>query len=111
MSEKQFKTEFKKWLQNKFILSQTSKWYLNKGTTIKLLNDKFSSFLTFSDSYSVGQLALLIKRNQTLLESILPIPNNPSYDNAVIILNNCLNKANEILTQYNLTSLVNGNNS
>jgi hypothetical protein len=106
MSDQLFKIEFKKWFLNKIILSQTSKFYANKGTTIKILKDKFSSFLTFADSYSVGQLALLIKRNQTLLESILPIPNNPSYDNAVIILNQLLEKSNEILTKHNLQNIV-----
>ncbi len=106
MSNDEFRTTFKKWLNHKIILSQSSVFYKDKLTTVKVLKDNFSSFLTFSANYSVGQLALLIKRNQGLLEFILPIPNNPSYETAKLTLTQILDQANKIITENNLTDIV-----
>lgn len=106
MSDNEFKTELKKWLNHKFILFEKSPNYLSKTIAIKLAKDKFYSFLIYSKNYSIGQLALDVKRNHHLLQDLVPIPNNPSYQNAQVMLHGFLNKAQEILNTYNLNDIV-----
>lgn len=108
LNNQTFKTELKKWLNHKIILANNSTAYKvgGKYQAVFLLKNKFSSFLTFTNNYSIGQLALDVKRNQHLLETALPIPNNPSYQNANIILHQILDKATQIIKEYNLQNIL-----
>jgi len=105
MTQTEFISKSRTWLNHKIILSRSSNWYKTKGikTALIYVQSNFASFLNTKGQYSAGQLALLIKRNEALLETILPIPNNPSYQNSLTVLNQLINEAENIINQYNLS--------
>ena len=105
MTQLQFKQVAKTWINNKLILSQKSNWYkipYRKMSIVKI-QDAFNGFLFNTANYSIVQLALLLKRNEALLENVLPIPSNPSYENSRHLLETLLNEAETIINTYNLT--------
>ena len=105
MTQTEFISKSRTWLNHKIILSKSSNWYKIKSvkTALIYVQSNFASFLSTNGQYSAGQLALLIKRNEAFLEIILPIPNNPSYQNSLTILNQLINEAENIINQYNLS--------
>ena len=99
-----FNTMAKRWINHKLVLSHSSNWYkipTRKCAVIKV-HERFNNFLLHSTQYSIYQLALLIKRNEHLLETILPIPSNPSYQNAETILRQLIKTSETIINQNNL---------
>ena len=108
ITNEQLRDKLKTWLNHKIILAQNSNWYKVRGRNeaVFFLKNKFSSFLNFHKTYNIGQLAIDIKRNEALFETALPIPNNPSYENAVQVLQQILEKANELIKELRLESIV-----
>lgn len=105
MTQSQFTQKAKTWLNHKIVLSRSSNWYkipYRKMAVVKV-QDNFTGFLIHTANYSVFQLAILLKRNEALLETILPIPSNPSYENSYQLLKTLLAEAESIINTYNLT--------
>lgn len=104
MKEAQFVGQAIKWIRHKITLSNCSHWYKIPQRKAAVLNVQklFSQFLIHQTKYSSGQMAILIKRHEGLLETILPIPNNPSYQNSLAMLNNLIAEAENIINKYNL---------
>lgn len=104
MKEAQFVAQGIKWIKHKIILSACSHWYKIPYRKAAVLNVQklFSPFLIHQTKYSSGQMAILIKRHEAILETILPIPGNPSYLNSKQALNELITQAEIIINQYNL---------
>lgn len=104
MTQTEFLSNSKTWLNHKLILSKSSNWYKTKGIkeAIIYVRSNFADFLNSKGNYSAGQLAILIKRNEAVLETILPIPNNPSYEKSFLMLKELVNQAEQIINQFNL---------
>lgn len=106
LSEPQFIIQSKNWIFHKLILAEKSGAYKADETrrnAIRRIRDVFTAFLKFPNTYSAGQIALLIKRNEGLLETILPIPANPSYQNSLVVLHKIIEAAEQIIKEYNLS--------
>lgn len=106
MSEAQFVNQLRNWLNHKIILSRKSEAYIQdkkrKNAAINL-TIKFSNFLNYPRNYSVGQLAIMIKRHEDLLASCLPIPQNPAYETSLATLEKLIDQAQKFINQYNLS--------
>ena len=106
MSEAQFTITLKNWINHKLILSEKSKAYQedkkkkNAAINVRI---KFTNFLNYPSKYSVGQLAIMIKRHEDLFAAILPIPQNPTFESSLNTLNSLIEQANQIIKHYNLT--------
>lgn len=109
ITNEQLKSKLKTWLNHKIILSQNSNWYKVRGRyeAVFYLKNKFSSFLIFPKNYNIAQLAIDIKRNEAFFEAALPIPNNPSYENAVEVMQQIIEKANILITDLKLEKFIN----
>ncbi len=109
MSNEEFLIKAKNWINHKIILSQKSTWYNRQPRKDAICHIKniFSSFLQYPLQYNVSQLAIQVKRHEELLMAVLPIPQNPTYQNAFNGLSQVLLKATEIIQQNNLQSLIN----
>lgn len=106
MSEAQFTNTLKNWIYHKLILSEKSKAYQEdqkKRNAAINLRSKFTNFLNYPNKYSVGQLAIMIKRYEGLLEAVLPIPNNPTYETSLVTLQQLIKQAQIFINHYNLT--------
>lgn len=104
MTQEQFLNEAKKWINHKLILAKSSHWYkipYRKAAVLKI-NEVFGSLLITKTKYSAGQLAILLKRYEGVLEVLLPIPQNPSYQNSLQVLNQLIQQAETIINNYNL---------
>jgi len=107
MTQQEFREKAKNWLNNKIILSEKSpEWYKDKTSALICIKHQFSSFLSFTQNYSVGDLALKIKRNEDLLFMLLPNPHNYSYNKALLTLNELLEYATDFVNSHNLQNLV-----
>lgn len=105
MSEAQFANTLKNWIFHKLILSQKSTVYQEdkkKKNAARIIRERFTNFLQYPNNYSVGQLAIMIKRNEEFFNAMLPIPQNQTFENSLITLNNLLQQATEIIKHYNL---------
>jgi len=104
MTQEQFITTTKTWINNKIILSQRSNWYKipQRRAAIFQVQAMFGQLLLNKAKTSAGQIAILLKRHEALLETILPIPSNPSYENSFKILKTLINEAENIINTYNL---------
>jgi hypothetical protein len=101
-----FITQTKQWINHKLILANSSNWYkipYRKMAVVKV-KDNFSDFLLNTTKYSVLQIALMIKRNESILETLLPIPSNPSYLTAIATFKCLVVEAEKIINQFNLTA-------
>lgn len=109
ISNEQFREKAKNWINHKIILSQKSDWYKvkNRRDAVFHIKNIFSSFLQFPSKYNLAQLALQLKKHEDILMIALPVPGNPSYETAFNSLTDLLNKANEIINEHNLQSLLN----
>lgn len=106
MNQAQFIIQTKNWLYHKFLLADKSKAFKDdrlKKSAMFHIKGKFEHFVKFPKNYSVGQLALLVKRNEALLESVLPIPSNPSYENSLAMLTSLVKEAEQIINHLHLT--------
>lgn len=103
MSEKMFINTAVNWIKNKMILSRCSNWYKvpQRKAAIMVVNSKFAGFL-YQQHTNAAQLAILIKRHEGILENILPIPSNPSYENSLTVLKTLISEAENIINQLNL---------
>lgn len=108
ISNEQFKEKAKTWLNHKLILAKSSQWYKVHGmpTRIEHLKNIFFPFLSLPNQYSVCQLAVHIKKHEDLLFAVLPMPGNPSYENALAMLTNLIEKATEIIETNQLQTLL-----
>lgn len=104
MSQTEFINQCNTWIKNKLLLSNKSHWYKipYRHAAIQKVKQIFGKHLYENIQFSAGQMALLIKRNEALLETILPVPNNPSYQNSALILKQLIEQAEKIINQYNL---------
>lgn len=95
----------KTWISHKFILANKSHWYKAgfKKDAVTHAKAIFTDFVKYKSKYSAGQIAILIKRHETLLEALFPIPSNPSYENSFIIFKKLIQAAEQIINQFNLT--------
>lgn len=105
MNEPQFIIQAKNWIYHKIILSANSPAYNEPVKKNAMISVKklFTNFLNYPSKYSAGQIALLIKRHESLLETVLPIPSNPSYENSLAALTKLIEAATKIMSHYNLT--------
>lgn len=108
MTNQEFKTKARAWINHKLILANNSEWYRPQARKDAIFHVKnlFSAFLQFPVQYNEAQLALQIKKHEDLLMNVLPVPNNPAYNTAFSTLADLLKKSTEILIQHNLQSLV-----
>lgn len=109
MDNTTFLTKTKEWINNKIILSNTSQWYktdAKRRSAIIHIQDKFATFLQFPAKFSVHQLAILLKRHEDLLLTVLPIPNNPSYEQAFNGLVKILKYATDIIEDKDLKHML-----
>lgn len=109
LNEESFKLKAKAWLNNKFILAEKSQSYKVAPRKDAVIHAKnlFADFLRFpAEKYSVAQLAVLLKRHEDLLLSIMPIPQNPSYEKAFNALSEILNYANNLINQKQLNHML-----
>lgn len=104
MNEPLFMNQSKSWLYHKFILSSKSGAYSDgpRKSAMIAVKKLFTNFVNYPRKYSSGQIALLIKRHEALLETILPIPSNPSYENSLAVLQKLIVAAELILKHYNI---------
>jgi len=105
MTQAEFLSKARTWINHKLILSNSSHWYKTKGIkeAVIYVRGHFADFLNTKANYSAGQLAILIKRHEGHLETMLPIPNNPSYENSLLLLKQLIAEAETIINTYNLT--------
>lgn len=104
-NEAKFVISCKNWIYHKVILSNVSRAYNDdkaKKHAMLHIQNKFGGFLKFPNNYSTGQIALLIKRHENLLEAILPIPQNPTYESSLAALQLLIKQAETIIKIYNL---------
>lgn len=101
MTQRQFIEKTKTWVNHKIILSNKSNWYKSTFNKSSMHHVK-SIFTPILNNTNVCQLAIIIKRNESLLEAVLPIPNNPSYENSLLLLKQIIQEAENIIKTYNL---------
>lgn len=103
MSDVEFINQTKKWINHKLILANGSSFYNQPKTkaAVFYVKQKFANLLYYQQKNAI-QLALTIKKHESLLETILPIPNNPSYQNSLIILQKLIQTAEHILKTNNI---------
>jgi len=104
-NEATFVISCKNWIYHKIVLSAVSKSYQEdkkKKSAIFHIQNKFGGFLKFPNNYSTGQIAILIKRHEDLLQAILPIPQNPTYETSLAALQLLIKQAETIIKIYNL---------
>jgi hypothetical protein len=108
MTNEEFKEKAKAWIHHKLILAKNSEWYAvnPRKDAVFHVGNIFNAFLQFPKNYQVAQLALQIKKHEDLLMVILPIPNNPAYENTVSTLHDLLLKAWQIIEENNLQQLL-----
>lgn len=109
MDNSAFLLKAKSWINNKLILSQKSDWYKKdsrRSSAIAHVKEKFATFLLYPTTYSVHQLALLFKRHEDLLMTILPVPNNPGYETAFKALVDLLKFAHDIIEDNDLKHML-----
>lgn len=107
MSEAQFANTLKNWIYHKLILAEKSAAYnqdKKKKNAANNLRIHFTNFLNYPNKYSVGQLAIMIKRYEGLLEAVLPIPQNPTYETSLATLHQLIKQAQIFINHYNLTT-------
>jgi hypothetical protein len=107
MNEPQFVIQTKNWIFQKLLIASKSKSEEYKRpefvSALFHVNGKFGKFLKYPNQYSVGQLAILIKRHQELLEAILPIPSNTNYEKSLAALTKLIQESEQIINHYHLT--------
>lgn len=105
---KMFLADCKRYLQHKIILGNVSAYYKQPAIKPQLKRCAliFGDFLKNPSTYPVGQLALLIKRNEDLITILLPIPGNPSYQNSKALAEQIIKQSTDILETLNLTELI-----
>lgn len=104
-NEATFIISAKNWIYHKVILSNVSKAYQEdkkKKSAMHHIQNKFGAFLKFPNNYSTGQIAILIKRHEDLLQAILPIPQNPTYESSLAALQLLIKQAETIIKIYGL---------
>lgn len=108
MDSETFKANTKKWINHKFMIAHNSTWYkqARQSAAIANIRERFNAFLLYPTSFSAHNLAVLLKRHEDLLLTILPIPKNPSYEQAFNSLAAILKQANDIIEANNLKHMV-----
>ena len=109
MDNEKFLIRSRQWINNKLILANTSDWYkkdARRSSAIANVKDRFQGFLTYPSNFSINNLAVLLKRHEDLLLTIMPIPNNPSYQTAFNKLSEILKYATDIVTDQNLQHMI-----
>lgn len=104
MTQEQFKSKTKTWINHKLILANTSNWYKApfKKDAVTHIRAIFTLFIKFPKNYNAAQIAILVKKHETLLEAVLPIPNNPSYENSLVLLKTLITEAENIIKTLNI---------
>ena len=103
MNAEDFNKTAVRWINHKLILSNCCLHYNDIKAKVHHVRVKFYEPLHTKGKFSVQRLALLIKRNEQLLEAILPAPGNPSYESAKATLTTLIQEAENIIKHFNLT--------
>jgi hypothetical protein len=100
MNEKQFRELLKRWLRHKLFLANASPWYreAKRREAIKQVRNAFNEFLTNDKMFTANKIAQRLINNEDILNVVLPIPGNPSYENSLRILNELLQYSKTILS-------------
>lgn len=108
MDNEKFIIRTRQWLNHKFQLALHSEWYKQPRQKAAVANvkDRFSAFLMYPNNFSVHHLAVLIKRHEDLLLTLMPIPKNPSYEQAFNSLAQIMEYANTIINNNQLRQMV-----
>lgn len=108
VSEEQFRQKAKTWLNHKLILSKSSQWYKNPRifSAVEHVRAIFNNFLLSPGKYNVCELAIKIKKHEDILMAVLPMPGNPSYDNAFAALTQLIRYSSELIKQQHLEHLL-----
>lgn len=105
MTQQQFISKTKTWISHKLILANKSNWYKSpfKKDAVIHVRARFANFLLNTTTHNAAQLAILVKRHEGLLETLLPIPSNPSYEKSFALFKTLIVEAETIIKTYNLT--------
>lgn len=98
MSEQDFRNSLHKWICHKIVLAKVSIHYQNsiKRNNIGIIQNRFADFIRNKAAFSVYQLAGFIIKNEETLFACLPNESNPSYQKALIILQELIQTAKNL---------------
>jgi hypothetical protein len=99
MNEKEYRDILKRWLRHKLFLSNASPWYreAERRKAIGQVRNAFNEFLTNDKLFTAQKIAQRIINNEDILNVVLPIPGNPSYENSLRILNELIQYSKVVL--------------
>lgn len=99
MSEQEYRTAVKKWINHKLVLADTSHWYKIpvRVKALQQIRNAFSDFLLNDKLFTVQKLAQRLLNNEDILYILLPIPGNPSYENSARILTDIITYSKTII--------------
>lgn len=98
MTNEEFKTKTKKWLNHKLILAKKSNWYKQEKIRhiVQYTQNIFNTFLMYPNEYNAYQLAMQLRKHENLLMGLLPVPKNPTYHSAFNALAEILQHAEQL---------------
>ncbi len=99
MNEAEYRKSLKKWVRHKIKLAGCSTAYLEpeKQTAMKQLKNAFNRFLLNDKFFTVQQIARRLINNEEILNTVLPIPGNPSYESSLRLLQDLLQYSKNII--------------
>lgn len=99
MNEQQYRITVKKWINHKLLLANSSHWYKApiRAKALQQVRNAFNDFLRNDKLFTAQKIAQRLINNEDILNVLLPIPGNPSYENSARILAEIINYSKTII--------------